>query len=144
MRIVYSTAPLQAKASKGNDKYWQGMVLTDDQGNWFTQTCFWQSLTGGGGNPNLKPYRSTNLDFSGEWYFSPDAILAASIFYRDVSDYVLRISQEETHYNINQLRDAVFLVDRPQNAGDAKVKVALLPAASRIKPPFNVNELVAT
>ncbi|WP_313173046.1 TonB-dependent receptor [Stenotrophomonas sp.] len=81
-----------------------------------------QSLTGGGGNPNLKPYRSTNLDFSGEWYFSQDAILAASIFYRDVSDYVLRISQEETHYNINQLRDAVFLVDRPQNAGDAKVK----------------------
>ena len=81
-----------------------------------------QALTGGGGNPNLRPYRSTNLDFSGEWYFSQDAILAASIFYRDVSDYVLRIAKEETHYNVNQLRDAQFLVDRPQNAGDAKIK----------------------
>lgn len=81
-----------------------------------------QTLKGGGGNPDLKPYRSTNLDFSAEWYFSKDAILAGSIFYRDVADYILMASRMETHFNQNQNRDDQFLVDRPQNAGDAKIK----------------------
>jgi len=48
MRIVHATPELRAKAARGNDKYWQGMVLTDDQGSWFTQTCFRQGLAGGG------------------------------------------------------------------------------------------------
>jgi len=47
MRIVHSTPELQAAASKGNAKFWQGMVLTDDQGNWYTQTCFNQQLADG-------------------------------------------------------------------------------------------------
>lgn len=85
-----------------------------------------QTLTGGGGNPDLKPYRSNNFDFSAEWYFSKDAILAGSLFYRDISDYVLRSTQQETHYNQNQNKDTVFLVDRPRNAGTAKVKGASL------------------
>jgi len=81
-----------------------------------------QTLTGGGGNPDLKPYRSTNLDFSAEWYFSQDAILAASMFYRDVADYILMASRTETHWNQNQNTDTQYQVDRPQNAGDAKIK----------------------
>ena len=81
-----------------------------------------QTLKGGGGNPDLKPYRSTNLDFSAEWYFSPDAILAGSVFYRDVADYILMASRTETHWNQNQNRDDQYQVDRPQNAGDAKIK----------------------
>ena len=81
-----------------------------------------QTLTGGGGNPDLKPYRSTNLDFSAEWYFSPDAILAASVFYRDVADYILQATRTETHWNQNQNRDDQYQVSRPQNAGDAKIK----------------------
>jgi len=81
-----------------------------------------QTLTGGGGNPDLKPYHSTNLDFSAEWYFSPDAILAASVFYRDVADYILMASRTETHWNQNQNRDTEYQVDRPQNAGDAKIR----------------------
>ena len=83
-----------------------------------------QTLTGGGGNPDLKPYRSTNLDFSAEWYFSADAILAASVFYRDVADYILRSTEQEVHWNQNQNRDDTYLVDRPRNAGDAKIKGA--------------------
>lgn len=81
-----------------------------------------QTLTGGGGNPDLKPYRSTNLDFSAEWYFSPDAILAGSVFYRDVADYILQATRAETHWNLNQNREDTYQVSRPQNAGDAKIK----------------------
>ena len=40
-----------------------------------------QTLTGGGGNPELDPYRSTNWDFSAEWYFAENSILAGTLFY---------------------------------------------------------------
>lgn len=81
-----------------------------------------QSLTGGGGNPDLDPYKSTNLDLSAEWYFAENAILAASVFYRDIEDYVLQVTKPEVHYNQNLDRMDTFLVARPQNAGNAKVK----------------------
>jgi len=81
-----------------------------------------QQLTGGGGNPDLKPYRSTNLDLSAEWYFKENAILAGSVFYKDVDDYILMATSYETHYNLNQNRDDTYKVDRPQNAGTAKIK----------------------
>ncbi len=80
------------------------------------------TLTGGGGNPNLAPYKSTNLDFSAEWYFTENAILAGSIFYRDVADYILTESTPEVHWNQNQNKDDTYMVDRPRNAGDAKIK----------------------
>jgi len=85
---------------------------------WLSDTA----LTGGGGNPALKPYQSTNLDFSAEWYFSDNAILAGSIFYRDVADYILTESTPEVHWNQNQNKDDTYMVDRPRNAGDAKIK----------------------
>ena len=85
---------------------------------WLSDTA----LTGGGGNPALKPYKSTNLDFSAEWYFTENAILAGSIFYRDVADYILTESTPEVHWNQNQNKDDTYMVDRPRNAGDAKIK----------------------
>lgn len=80
------------------------------------------NLSGAGGNPDLDPYKSTNFDFSAEWYMSENAILAASVFYRDVKDYILNQSQKESHYNINQNRTDIYDVTRPQNAGNAKVR----------------------
>jgi iron complex outermembrane receptor protein len=44
--------------------------------------------SGSGGNPDLKPIRSTNLDATIEWYFAPKALLTASAFYMDLSSYV--------------------------------------------------------
>ncbi|WP_312914089.1 TonB-dependent receptor [Stenotrophomonas sp.] len=85
---------------------------------WLSDTA----LTGGGGNPNLTPYKSTNLDFSAEWYFAENAIAAGSIFYRDVADYILTESNSESHWNQSQNKNDTYLVDRPRNAGDAKIK----------------------
>lgn len=81
-----------------------------------------QTLTGGGGNPELDPYRSTNLDFSAEWYFSEDAILAGTLFHKDVGNYILVTTGIERHFNENQQVETDFNVSRPQNAGEATIK----------------------
>ncbi len=39
------------------------------------------------GNPKLKPFRSTNLDLSLEWYFMPGALVSIAGFNKDVSSY---------------------------------------------------------
>ena len=44
--------------------------------------------SGSGGNPDLKPIRSTNVDATIEWYFAPKSLLSASAFYMDLSSYV--------------------------------------------------------
>jgi iron complex outermembrane receptor protein len=44
--------------------------------------------SGSAGNPNLKPITSNNLDFSLEWYFADRALLSASAFYMDLTNYV--------------------------------------------------------
>jgi iron complex outermembrane receptor protein len=46
--------------------------------------------TGGGtgGNPDLKPIRSTNLDAGLEWYFAKRSLLSATAFYMDLRNYV--------------------------------------------------------
>lgn len=48
-------------------------------------TGFGQGTTG---NPALKPLLSKNLDLSGEWYYARSSYLAASAFYKKVSNFV--------------------------------------------------------
>ena len=81
-----------------------------------------QTLTGGGGNPDLDPYESLNLDVSAEWYFAPNSILAAEVFYKDVDNYILNTTNPEVHYNQATHADATYQVARPNNAGTAKIK----------------------
>lgn len=86
---------------------------------------FWlsdQILTGGGGNPNLEPYESMNLNASLEWYFSPDAILAAEVFHKDIDNYILLATAPEDHFNQAQQMVTTYQISRPVNAGSAKVK----------------------
>jgi iron complex outermembrane receptor protein len=44
--------------------------------------------SGSGGNPDLKPITSNNLDASLEWYFADRALLSVSAFYMDLTSYV--------------------------------------------------------
>ena len=41
------------------------------------------------GNPDLKPYRSTNTDFSLEYYPTRDSQLSLAVFEKDISSYVI-------------------------------------------------------
>lgn len=81
-----------------------------------------QTRTGGGGNPDLDPYESTNLDLSAEWYFAEDAILAATAFHKDVGNYILYTTRTEQHRNESNGQVEAFTVSRPENAGNAKVQ----------------------
>ncbi len=86
---------------------------------------FWLSdgiLTGGGGNPNLDPYKSNNFDASAEWYFKPQSILSAEVFYKDISNYILQKTQPEQYYNQSQKKVTTYQISRPFNAGSATVK----------------------
>ena len=44
--------------------------------------------TGTGGDPNLKPLVSGNLDISLEWYFDPSSYVSAGFFYKSVKNFV--------------------------------------------------------
>lgn len=46
------------------------------------------TLTGNGGNPNLKPVRATVYDAALDWYYAPSAVAAVSVFHDDFSSYV--------------------------------------------------------
>lgn len=86
---------------------------------------FWlsdQILTGEGGNPNLDPYKSSNFNISAEWYFQPQAIVAAEFFYKDISNYILKKTAPEQYFNQSQGRITTYQISRPFNAGSAEVK----------------------
>lgn len=42
-----------------------------------------------GGNPNLDPIESTNLDLSFEWYFGDDGQFTVSTFYKDIKNIIV-------------------------------------------------------
>jgi iron complex outermembrane recepter protein len=44
--------------------------------------------SGSGSNPYLKPIRSVNYDAGLEWYFAPRSLLAGTLFYMDLRNYV--------------------------------------------------------
>jgi iron complex outermembrane receptor protein len=52
---------------------------------------------GSGGNPDLKPIRSTNLDAGIEWYFAKRSLLSATAFYMDLRNYVAYGSETKTY-----------------------------------------------
>ncbi|MGY1410651.1 TonB-dependent receptor [Luteimonas sp. A611] len=97
-----------------------------------------QTLTGGGGNPELDPYESTNFDLSAEWYFAEDAILAASLFYKDVDNYILTTTRPEQHFNQSQDEVSTYQVGRPDNAGTAKIQGVALAWQQQIAAGFGL------
>lgn len=47
----------------------------------------------GGGNPNLRPYKSTSYDISFEKYFSRGTALAVAVFHKDLSDWIVDVGR---------------------------------------------------
>lgn len=97
-------------------------------------------LTGAGGNAELSPYESTNFNLAAEWYFAPQSVLAASVFYKDIDNYIDTDPAIERHYNSIRDNDPTawaglvgsrgctedgycdYSISRPRNAGGGKVK----------------------
>ena len=77
------------------------------------QVCFDLS----GGNPSLRPYKSTSYDISFEKYFSPGSAIIVAAFYKDLSDWV--VSLGETADLTQQIQNrgfGSFLAANPQVA----------------------------
>jgi iron complex outermembrane receptor protein len=53
--------------------------------------------SGTGGNPDLKPIRSTNFDAGLEWYFARQSLLSATLFYMDLRNYVSYGSETKSY-----------------------------------------------
>jgi len=74
-----------------------------------------------GGNPYLKPMKSTNLDVSAEWYFSRTGSLTAAGFYKDIKNYIQTgISNRDVTFTDGVT--ATYNVTSYSNVADAKVK----------------------
>ncbi|OLK01668.1 TonB-dependent receptor [Xanthomonas oryzae] len=82
------------------------------------------NLTASGGNPDLKPYESTNYDLAAEWYFAPSSMLSGEVFYRDISSYIVSTTVAEFRPRNGRNEEGIYQITTPTNASDAKVKGA--------------------
>lgn len=73
------------------------------------------ALSGSGGNVNLDPVRSTNVDLSAEWYFAPKALLSAGLFYMDLRSIVAQGTSVGTYYNNKRSAPAEYQITSPFN-----------------------------
>ena len=81
--------------------------------------CVFQ-YTANAGNPNLKPIRSTQYDLSYEWYFAPSGSVTATLFYKDIYNFITNGSQSLDFTN-NGVTRTVQVV-QPYNAGHGTIK----------------------
>ncbi len=51
-------------------------------------------LRGGGGNPNLEPFRANALDLSLEQYFGKKGVISVAAFHKELASYILSVGQE--------------------------------------------------
>ncbi|PPU78168.1 MULTISPECIES: TonB-dependent receptor [Xanthomonas] len=72
-------------------------------------------LTGSGGNPQLDPFRATQLDVSYEWYFHKEALAALAVYRKEVDSSIGYRTDREV---INGLD---YLVSAPFNGGGGHI-----------------------
>jgi len=75
------------------------------------------------GNPNLNPYRADQADLSLEWYFGPESLLSAGLFYKKVDGFITTQAVNAFYTPIfDPSRAGTFLQTTPINGDDATVK----------------------
>jgi TonB-dependent receptor len=80
--------------------------------------------TGAGGNADLEPIRSNNVDATIEWYFARTGSLTLAGFYRDLEGYIQVFTAPETFPGING-QPNIFDVTRPRNTNGSLKGVEL-------------------
>jgi len=93
----------------------------------------------GGGNPNLKPYESTNYELTAEWYPRAGSLVAVELFRRDIDNYIINTIAPATLFNSLRARLETYNVTQPINGGKAKVNGALVSAQSEIWGGFGLQ-----
>ena len=72
--------------------------------------------TGNGGNPDLKPIRSTNFDAAFEWYYAPKSLLSAGVYYMDLDNYVGFGTYQTQLLNIRTGQFETYTISAPTNS----------------------------
>jgi TonB-dependent receptor len=83
------------------------------------------SLSGSGGNPDLKPYLSDNFDVGAEWYYARNSYLAIDGFYKHITNFIVGgVHQQSFSGLIDPFtgQPAVFNVTGQVNGPDANVR----------------------
>ena len=83
------------------------------------------SLSGSGGNPNLKPYLSDNFDAGVEWYYAPNSYFAVDGFYKHITNFIVGGVTQVTFPGLLDPftgQEAIFNVNAQVNGPDADVR----------------------
>ncbi|MET0309490.1 MAG: TonB-dependent receptor [Sphingomonas sp.] len=86
----------------------EGTAFIDDSG----------AISASRGNPGLKPFKDTTLDFSVEYYFGKVGLLSASVFHKWIKDFIT----SETLHNIPFSQTGVPFSTIPGSTADTIVK----------------------
>ena len=87
---------------------------------------------GSGGNPNLEPTRSKNIDLTGEWYFQKDSAFYGTVFQRKIEGLVVPLRRrvrvgpaDDPFRNSTSGGDHSngydYVISSPVNASDGKI-----------------------
>ncbi|MEK8050435.1 TonB-dependent receptor [Ideonella sp. DXS22W] len=77
--------------------------------------------TGSGGNPNLKPVRSNNLEAAVEWYFQPKSMVSAGAYWMKMPSYVTFASFSADFYNNAEKKTTTYALSAAANT-EAELK----------------------
>jgi TonB-dependent receptor len=70
------------------------------------------------GNPELNPYRAKNFDATLEYYFAPEAVIQAGVFYKQINDFIVDAEFEDGVFAGIAYDEAVI----PINGNKAEVR----------------------
>ena len=99
------------------------------------------TLDAGGGNPNLKPYQSTNYEITAEFYPRAGALLSLELYRREIDNYIVSTSiANQSFYNslLGRVVDT-YRLSSPINAGKAKVNGVLVNGQAEIWGGFGLQ-----
>ena len=76
-------------------------------------------LTGSGGNPELEPVRSTNVDASLEYFFAQTGMASLAVFRRDITGFItnLEVTRDDPTHGPGRVR-----VNIPVNGGEGSIQ----------------------
>lgn len=78
--------------------------------------------TAEGGNPDLEPVESTNIDVSLEWYFADGSILYGTWFRRDITNDIVPFRNSvvvDVPGDVPDIGPYTYILQQPDNAGEA-------------------------
>jgi len=88
------------------------------------------------GNPFLKPYKAWNVDLSAEYYFAGNGAISGGVFWKDVKDYIVDITQFDTSYNGIDL-DELTTATNGESAKIKGIELSYSQIFSMLPAPFD-------